>query len=161
MLRRGEPEVADDADPHTATPGEAARSDFVRSLDGEAYRVRNVAMGSVGSVGAGVVSALLGVGGGLVKVPVMHLLMGVPLRVATATSNLMIGVTASASAVIYLLRGQIDPLVVGPIAVGVFVGATAGSRTAHRIDLRILRLLFFGVLMYTAVQMIQRAMTLP
>jgi hypothetical protein len=107
------------------------------------------------------VSALLGVGGGLVKVPVMHLLMGVPLRVATATSNLMIGVTASASAVIYLLRGQIDPLVVGPVAVGVFVGATAGSRTAHRIDLRVLRLLFFAVLMYTAVQMIQRAMSLP
>ncbi len=161
MLRRGEPEVADDADPHTAAAGVAARSDFERSLDGEAYRVRNVALGSVGSVGAGVVSALLGVGGGLVKVPVMHLLMGVPLRVATATSNLMIGVTASASAVIYLLRGQIDPLVVGPVAVGVFVGATAGSRTAHRIDLRVLRLLFFAVLMYTAVQMIQRAMSLP
>ena len=161
MLRRGEPEVADDVDPHTAAAGAAARSEFVRSLDGDAYRVRNVALGSVGSVGAGVVSALLGVGGGLVKVPVMHLLMGVPLRVATATSNLMIGVTASASAVIYLFRGQIDPLVAGPVAVGVFVGATAGSRTAHRIDLRVLRLLFFAVLMYTAVQMIQRAMSLP
>ena len=59
-------------------------------------------------------SALLGIGGGLVKVPVMHLAMGVPLRVATATSNLMIGITASASAIIYLLRGGIDPYVAGP-----------------------------------------------
>jgi uncharacterized membrane protein YfcA len=90
----------------------------------------------------------------------MHLIMGVPLRVATATSNLMIGVTASASAVIYLLRGQIDPFVAGPLAVGVFVGATLGSRTAHRIDLRVLRFLFVAVLLYTAYQMVRRAMAL-
>ena len=111
-------------------------------------------------MGAGVVSALLGIGGGLVKVPVMHLLMGVPLRVATATSNLMIGVTASASAIIYLLRGEIDPLVAGPTAVGVFLGATLGSRMAHRVDLRLLRILFMVVLLYTAVQMVRRALAL-
>jgi uncharacterized membrane protein YfcA len=87
----------------------------------------------------------------------MHLVMGVPLRVATATSNLMIGVTASASAVIYLLRGEIDPFVAGPIAIGTFVGASAGSRAAHRIDLRVLRVLFVVVLLYTAVQMVRRA----
>jgi uncharacterized membrane protein YfcA len=72
----------------------------------------------------------------------------------------MIGVTASASAIIYLLRDQIDPFVAGPVAVGVFVGASVGSRTAHRIDLRILRLLFVVVLAYTAVQMVGRAMAL-
>jgi uncharacterized membrane protein YfcA len=83
--------------------------------------------------------------------------MGVPLRVATATSNLMIGVTASASAVIYLFRGEIDPFVAGPTAIGVFLGASLGSRTAHRIDLRVLRILFVVVLLYTAVQMIRRA----
>jgi uncharacterized membrane protein YfcA len=87
----------------------------------------------------------------------MHVLMGVPLRVSTATSNLMIGVTASASAVIYLLRGEIDPFVAGPIAIGAFVGASAGSRAAHRIDLRVLRILFVVVLLYTAVQMVRRA----
>ena len=86
----------------------------------------------VGATGAGVVSALLGVGGGIVKVPLMHLVMGVPLRVATATSNLMIGITAAASAVIYLLHGEIDPYVAGPTAIGVFLGASIGSRVAHR-----------------------------
>ena len=63
----------------------------------------------------------------------MHLAMGVPLRVATATSNLMIGITAAASAVIYLIRGGIDPYVAGPTAIGVFIGATrrlAARRTA-------------------------------
>jgi hypothetical protein len=88
----------------------------------------------------------------------MHLVMGVPLRVATATSNLMIGVTASASAVIYLLRGEIDPYVAGPTVLGVYLGASAGSRLAHRIDLRILRLLFVVVLLYTGWQMLQRAL---
>jgi hypothetical protein len=105
-----------------------------------------------------VISALLGVGGGLVKVPVMHLVMGVPLRVATATSNLMIGITASASAIIYLFRGGIDPYVAGPVAVGVFLGASVGSRTAHRIDLRVLRTLFVLVLTYTAFEMIRKAL---
>ena len=76
----------------------------------------------------------------------MHLAMGVPLRVATATSNLMIGITAAASAVIYLLRGEIDPYVAGPTAIGVFLGATLGSRVAHRIGLRYLRWLFVVVL---------------
>jgi len=133
---------------------------FGLDLSGTGYRVHRLGAGAFGSVGAGVVSALLGVGGGLVKVPVMHLVMGVPLRVATATSNLMIGITASASAVIYLLRGGIDPYVAGPVAVGVFLGASVGARVAHRIDLRILRLLFVAVLAYTAFQMIRRALAL-
>jgi hypothetical protein len=87
----------------------------------------------------------------------MNLSMGVPLRVAIATSNLMIGITAAASAVIYLVRGEIDPYIAGPTAIGVFVGASIGSRLAHRIDLRHLRLLFVVVLLYTAVQMLLRA----
>jgi uncharacterized membrane protein YfcA len=122
------------------------------------YRIQRAGLGYVGSIFAGVVSALLGIGGGLVKVPVMHLIMGVPLRVATATSNLMIGITASASAIIYLFRGGIDPYVAGPVAVGVFVGASVGSRTAHRIDLRVLRVLFVLVLAYTAFEMTRKAL---
>ena len=110
-----------------------------------------------GSVGAGVFSALLGVGGGTVKVPVMHLVMGIPLRVATATSNLMIGITASASAIVYVLRGGIDVYTVGPTAVGVFIGATIGSRFGGRVHDRVLRLLFVGVLAFTAFEMARRA----
>jgi len=131
--------------------------ELVDRLSGRGYRVRRLGAGFAGSVGAGVVSALLGIGGGLIKVPVMHLAMGVPLRVATATSNLMMGITASASAIIYLLRGGIDPYVAAPTAIGVFLGASLGSRVVHRIDLRILRLLFTVVLLYTAVQMLRRA----
>jgi uncharacterized membrane protein YfcA len=140
---------------------EAVRTEplpFGLALDGPGYTVRNLGGGVVGSVGAGVISALLGIGGGLIKVPLMHLLMGVPLRVSTATSNLMIGVTASASAIIYLLRGGIDPYVVGPTAIGVFLGASLGSRTAHRIEIRVLRLLFVLVLSWTAFEMIRRAL---
>ena len=118
---------------------------------------RNVPIGAAGGVFGGVVSALLGIGGGVIMVPVIHLGMGVPLRVAAATSTLMIAVTASASAIVYLVRGAIDPYVLGPTAVGVFVGALVGSRSAQRIDLRILRLLFIFVLAYTALLMVNRA----
>jgi uncharacterized membrane protein YfcA len=88
----------------------------------------------------------------------MHLAMGVPLRIATATSNLMMGITASTSAIVYLARGGIDPFVAAPTAVGVFLGASVGSRIAHRIDVRILRWLFVVVLLYTAFQMARRAL---
>lgn len=147
MARRREPEPL----------GPVAIADAGPS-DRPPYVVRHLGWGIVGSLFAGLVSALLGIGGGLVKVPVMHLVMGVPLRVATATSNLMIGITASASAIIYLIRGGIDVYVAGPTAVGVFVGAAIGSRTVHRIDVRVLRILFVGVLLVTAWQMAGRAL---
>ncbi|MEA2673595.1 MAG: uncharacterized protein QOI92_787 [Chloroflexota bacterium] len=121
--------------------------------------VERLPAGLAGSVLAGVVSALLGVGGGIVKVPVMHLVMGVPLRIATATSNLMIGITASASAIVYVLRGGIDVNAVAPTAVGVFLGATIGSRLAGRVHVRLLRLLFVAVLLFTAFEMAQRALS--
>ena len=120
----------------------------------QSYEVHNMPLGVVGATGAGLLSALLGVGGGIVKVPLMHLGMGVPLRVATATSNLMVGITAAASAVIYVIHGGVDPYVAGPTVIGVFLGASVGSRIAHRVDVRVLRWLFVAVLLYTAVQML-------
>jgi uncharacterized membrane protein YfcA len=169
MARRREPARAggatdtpgdpdDEAAPDLPTEADRLADDSLATrLSGPGYRVHRLGFGAVGSVGAGVVSALLGIGGGLVKVPVMHVVMGVPLRVATATSNLMMGITASAGAIIYLLRGGIDAYVAGPTAIGVFIGASIGSRAAHRIDLRILRGLFVVILLYTAWQMLQRA----
>ena len=136
---------------------EPSRPTIRDRLAGDGYEVRNLGRGVIGATGAGVASSLLGIGGGIIKVPLMHLSMGVPLRVATATSNLMIGITAAASAVIYLIHGGIDPYVAGPTAIGVFIGATAGSRLGHRLDLRYLRLLFVVVLGYTASQMLLRA----
>jgi uncharacterized protein len=148
-----------------ATPPAAASaapdpgSDGTSAVTDAGHAVHNWPGGIAGSVAAGVVSALLGVGGGIVKVPVMHLVMGVPLRTATATSNLMIGITASASAIVYLLRGGINVYAAAPTTVGVFIGATIGSRIAGRVDVRLLRLLFIAVLLFTAFEMARRAVT--
>ena len=137
------------------TPAAPAAPDgsLAAALSGPGYRVRNLGRGVLGSLLAGIVSALFGVGGGIVKVPVMNLVMGVPMRVATATSNLMIGVTASAGALVYLFRGGIDPYVAAPTALGVFAGASLASRLSDRVDLRVLRILFVAVLVVTAAQM--------
>jgi len=143
----------------------AGRDSDTRVVGGDAAslglapeRLRRLPVASVASIGAGIASALLGVGGGIVKVPLMHLALGVPLRIATATSNLMVGITASTSAVVYLLRGGIDAYATGPTAVGVFLGASLGSRLGHRVNVRLLRLLFVAVLLYTAIEMARRAL---
>ena len=153
--RSGLPQDGSDLDvaPESDDP---SRPTMLDRLSGDDYRVRNLGRGVVGALGAGVASALLGIGGGIIKVPLIHLSMGVPLRVATATSNLMIGITAAASTVIYVIHGGIDPYVAGPTAIGVFIGATAGSRLSHRVDLGLLRTLFVVVLAYTAIQMLLR-----
>jgi uncharacterized protein len=164
MARHREPASADSpavGDAPTAAELDRQTSAFTAApdnLDIRPYAIHHLGWGIVGSLFAGVVSALLGIGGGTIKVPLMNLAMGVPLRVATATSNLMIGITAAASAIIYLVRGGIDPYVAGPTAVGVFLGASLGSRTAHRIDVRVLRLMFVVVLLVTAWQMAGRAL---
>jgi uncharacterized membrane protein YfcA len=156
MLRRGEPAPPPPAE--TSADAIPARPTFADRLSGPGYHVHRYPAGVAGSIFAGVMSALLGIGGGLIKVPLMHLVMGVPLRVATATSNLMIGITASASAIVYALRGGIHAYIAAPTAIGVFVGASIGSRIASRVDLRILRALFVVILLYTAWQMLQRAL---
>jgi uncharacterized membrane protein YfcA len=139
---------------------EAEPATFTDSLSGAGYHVVRLRFGMLGAVFAGIVSALLGVGGGIIKVPLMTLAMGVPMKVATATSNMMIGITATSSTVIYLLRDEIDPYVAGPVALGVFVGASIGARIVHRIDVRLLRWLFVVVLLVTAAQMAARAVGL-
>jgi len=146
------------ADHGDVAPDAATDGSLVAAISGPGYRVHRIPMGMAGSAFAGINSALLGVGGGIIKVPVMNLVMGVPLRTSTATSNMMMGITAVASAVIYLLRDALDPYVAGPIVLGVFAGATLGSRIAHRVDVRLLRWLFVVVLVYTAFQMARKAL---
>ena len=163
MVRRAGPRhsPAGASVPEIGTASGGAAHGYLASLGGPDYAVRRLPVGIGLAFVAGVLSALLGVGGGVVKVPAMNLVMGVPLRVATATSNLMIGVTASASAILYLLRGQVDPYVAGPVVVGVFAGAVATSRVAHRVPTGVVRTLFVVVLCYTAVEMAARALALP
>ena len=121
------------------------------------YRARNVGPAAVVSVGAGAISGLLGVGGGIVNVPTMNVLMGVPIRVATTTSTYMLGATAAASGVLYLARGDIDPILAAPIVIGMVVGARGGARLSHRVPHRALSLLFVLVAAFFSVQMLLRA----
>jgi uncharacterized membrane protein YfcA len=103
---------------------------------------------------AGTVSGLLGIGSGALKVPAMDLAMELPIKVSTATSNFMIGVTAAASAGVYFSRGQIDPFIAAPVAVGVLAGAFAGSHTLGRIGSRSMRMTFVVVLVVISAQML-------
>jgi uncharacterized protein len=119
-----------------------------------AYRVTRVPLGLGVSGIAGLLSGLLGIGGGAIKVPVMHLKMGIPLKVCTATSNFMIGVTAAASATVYFMRGDVLPFIAAPVAAGVLVGATAGSLLLPKTRNATIRNLFVIVLIFTATQMI-------
>lgn len=123
-----------------------------------AYRVVRSRLGFGGSFGAGIISGLLGVGGGLIKVPLMTVGMHVPLKVATATSNFMIGVTAAASAAVYFMRGDVDPFVAGPTALGVLLGAVAGSRLLPRLHSGAIRGLFTAAVLLVAVQMLRRGL---
>lgn len=94
------------------------------------YKIHRLPAGMFAALLAGGFSGLLGVGGGPIKVPIMYLFMGVPLRVATATSNFMIGVTAATSAYIYYGRGEVPLHTAAPIVVGVFTGSLIGTRIA-------------------------------
>jgi hypothetical protein len=128
---------------------------FDRTTGGEVhYRVARTKLGLAVSSVAGVMSGLLGIGGGVLKVPAMNLAMGIPLKVCTATSNFMIGVTGAASAAVYFMRGDILPFVAAPVATGVLLGATAGSKLLGRTHGAVLRVLFVIVLSVTAVQML-------
>jgi len=120
------------------------------------YRVRRTPSGLALSLAAGVISGLLGVGGGIIKVPTMNLVMGMPLKVASATSNFMIGVTGAASAGVYFARGDVNPFVTGPVALGVLLGSTIGSGMLGRISSSVLRMAFVLLLLWVAIQMFMK-----
>ena len=122
------------------------------------YRVAHTPLGIFLMYLAGAISGLLGIGSGVLKVPAMDLAMRIPLKVSTATSNFMIGVTAAASAGVYFARGDVDAFVAAPVATGVVVGATAGSRLLGRADSRLLRIVFVCILIYVSGQMIWKGL---
>jgi uncharacterized protein len=150
LARRGRPAVPHDPHLPSAPDGPQAPR----------YRSHRLVSALAGSVGAGVVSALLGVGGGIVKVPLMHLVMRAPLHVATATSNYIMGVTAAAGSYVYLFRGVVAPEVAGPVVLGVVAGSFLGARLAPHLRVRWLTVIFAVVLIYTGVQMVRAAMGL-
>jgi uncharacterized membrane protein YfcA len=118
------------------------------------YTVRNVPGGFLMMNVAGIISGLLGIGSGALKVIAMDNIMRVPFKVSTTTSNFMIGVTAAASAGIYLRRGYIDPGLSMPVVLGVLIGAFTGSKILFAAKARSLKILFAIVILILAIEMI-------
>ena len=161
MTRRreisGEPDVINPRDWATVLRLHSSYPDHALGRD-VFYRVRRVPLGLVLMYGAGLISALLGIGSGVLKIPAMDTALRLPIKVSTATSNFMIGVTAAASGVAYFARGAIDPAVAGPVALGSVLGALLGARLLMAISGEKLRLFFVVVLVAVAVQMLLSAL---
>ena len=118
------------------------------------YHVQRPATGLALMFGAGTLSGLLGIGSGALKVIAMDRVMRIPFKVSTTTSNFMIGVTAAASAGIYLNRGYIDPVLTMPVMLGVLAGSLAGARILVGASVRVLRIIFGVLVAALAIEMI-------
>ena len=122
-----------------------------------AYLPRRMPLGLGIGVGAGVISGMLGVGGGVVLVPAMNLLMNVPVKAAVGTSSFMVGITSVATAFVFYAAGEIDPTVAVPAIIGVFLGGQFGSRLTRRLRARRLSALFAAILLYLGASLLLRA----
>jgi uncharacterized membrane protein YfcA len=123
------------------------------------YKVAGTKVGLALMYIAGMISALLGVGSGALKVPAMDIAMHMPIKASAATSDFMIGVTAAASAGAYFARGQINPVIAAPIAIGVLIGSVMGSRLLNKVAPRYVKVLFIIVLVIVAAEMLQRGLS--
>ena len=117
------------------------------------YNVTNVPQGSLVMFGAGFASGLLGIGSGAFKVVALDSYMKLPIKVSTATSNFMMGVTATASALIYFFNGTINPAVAAPIAIGTLIGSRTGAKVMQRLDAKYIRYIFLPILLFTIINM--------
>lgn len=117
------------------------------------YRVKRMPVAMSSSLAAGALSGLLGLGGGIIKVPVLNTFCGIPIRVAAATSTFMIGVTAAASAFLYWSRGDVVLGLTAAVCLGALPGSLLGAHLSERVHARYLKLLMAGVLIVVAVRM--------
>ena len=117
------------------------------------YNVDNVPQGSLVMFGAGFASGLLGIGSGAFKVIALDNDMKLPIKASTATSNFMMGVTATASALIYFFNGTINPAVAAPIAIGTLIGSRTGAKVMQRLDAKYIRYIFLPILLFTIINM--------
>ena len=122
------------------------------------YNATSPGKGLVGMIVAGLISGLLGLGSGTFKVLSMDLWMKLPMKVSTTTSNFMIGVTAAASAGIYFARGDVNPVIAAPVALGILLGSTTGTRFLIKAKNTMIRKIFALVLAASALEMILRAL---
>lgn len=123
------------------------------------YKLRNLGGGFAVMGTAGILSGLLGIGSGALKVIAMDSVMRIPFKVSTSTSNFMIGVTAAASAGIYLSRGYIDPLLSMPVMLGVLIGSLTGAKLLVKSHTRKIRIVFAIVITFLAIEMIYNGIT--
>jgi len=123
------------------------------------YSARRIPLGFALMLVGGVLSALLGIGAGIIKVLAMDQAMSLPFKVSTTTSNFMIGVTAAVSAAVYLHQGQIDPTISFPVMLGAGAGALLGARILTRADVRWLRPLFTTIVFVAAIEMLYKGFT--
>lgn len=107
---------------------------------------------------SGIAAGLLGIGAGIFKVAAMDQVMKMPFKASSATSNFMIGVTAVSGAIVYFARGDIKPLIAGPVVLGVLLGAILGARLMVRLKATTIRKLFIPLIIYTAIEMIYRGL---
>jgi uncharacterized membrane protein YfcA len=132
---------------------------YDRLLDREVkYRAVHVGRGFGAMFAAGILSGLLGIGSGAFKVLAMDYFMRLPMKVSTATSNFMIGLTAAASAGVYFARGDIHPLIVAPVAIGVLLGASLGTALMARMRNATVRKVFLPIVIYLALSMFLRGL---
>lgn len=124
------------------------------------YNVTRTVPGLILMYFSGTAAGLLGIGAGVFKVLAMDQVMKMPMKASTATSNFMIGVTAAASSVVYFVRGDVVPAVAGPVALGVLLGATLGTKLMVRLKGSTLRKMFIPVLGVVAIQMIYKGVML-
>jgi hypothetical protein len=155
MLRR--PEVTVHSDKEKCRPYLSGQYDDPITGERTCYSVRKLWKGLLASFGAGNLSGMLGLGGGIVKVPAMNVWMGVPMRAATATSNFMIGVTALAGAAVFYVNGLISPVLAATVAVGAFAGSYIGPRISGRTAGATLRRYFALVMIAIAILMVLKA----
>lgn len=122
------------------------------------YRATKPIEGSLVASLAGVGSGLLGIGGGVIKVAAMNSMMGIPMKASVATSKFMIGVTAATSAVVYFIAGGINVYVVAPVAIGTMLGATGGSAVMNKLHSKVIKTIFFVLMIYLGYQMIAKGL---
>jgi uncharacterized membrane protein YfcA len=168
LVRRSDPAVSASVNTSVAA-GAAATAGWTASLALDSsypdralgrevtYQVQRVPLGMLLMYGAGLISALLGIGSGVLKIPAMDTALRLPIKVSSATSNFMIGVTAAASAGAWFLRGDIVSAIAGPVALGSVAGAVLGARVLMRLSNDKLRVMFVAILLVLAAQMLFEA----
>jgi len=150
----------------SAQPSDSSASSLSSSLAGSfydrylsqtvSYKVNRIREGLGASFFSGVLSSLLGIGGGIINVPVMHLVMGIPMKATIATSSFVIAITTAVGALIYYYYGLLQPVVLAPLVIAVILGAWLGSELTQRAAGALLRRIFGILLLITAALMFLR-----